>query len=448
MIRSGTSYSFSILGIPGTEGSVNRTAKNEREKALLTLNFLDMFSFLEDKLSINGDIGYLWWRDNIFWTSLDEDMGSSHGTINTSNSFSESESKLSIFYGNSVVDFSLLESINTQLLLGAKYSSIFTETYTSDFPHGDWPGSSAELISAMDINIKIPFGKLTINTTGGLSSKIIKSNTKGGYNDILKMEIPSQDTLEKPWALKGGFQLKYKDYYNLFFNAARYSNIPNLRERYGTNGAVLPNPNLKEEKGNTFECGFRFTKDIISTEVVGFIVKNKDKIVMIFDGNMTKPANLGASCTKGIESSLILNPISFVKLELRSTFQNPENLSLFNNYYKKKLPNEPFIALLGKIVIMSLPIAEINYWVDYRSYFYRDFGNTQRIPDDPSRWGMDFHNVLVKLNPVKNINVYFSIRNLSRITLRYEELTRSYESDYSWILYPVNEWCLTVESSF
>ncbi len=450
-LASGVAYSTSEGGIPATEGTTNRTAKHGQDLFILTSRLSQEKPSESASIVFTPEIGYVKWSDYTFWTSLDESMGTSHGGITSApNSYGESKSDLQIVHASCITDIFFTDKFGGQFTLQGKHSQIATTTHVCGFPHGDWPGNSQELSMAADVNASLQKGPLIFGTSAGGGMQAIRSYTKGGHNDVLEMTVAPSDTMEYPWSVHGGVQCRIEKMVNVFVNAARYSKIPGLRDKYGTNGAVIPNPDLTEETGITVEAGLRFLRERFFAEAVLFRTEIRNGIVMLSDGNMTKPVNLAASMTKGIEVSLWVQPFKFIRADLRLTLQNAENRSRLYSYYGKKLPNEPDLSGLGKITLGSFKGVEVGYWLDYKSFFFRDFGNTpgQRVPENKNDQGMLFHNAQILWKAASHLDFGVSIRNFNGNSFRYEEMARSAESGYSWVLYPANEWCFTAGYSF
>jgi outer membrane protein W len=73
--------------------------------------------------------------------------------------------------------------------------------------------------------------------------------------------------------------------------------------------------------------------------------------------------------------------------------------------------------------------------------YYRDDGNVLRVPANEKAAGTMFHNVNVSMKLAKNITTGFSISNLTTDNIRYETLiSGTQESNYSWTVFPQNEW--------
>ncbi len=442
---SGISYSSSELGIPGSEGSLNRTAKYSQD--ILTLNSkLGYNEQSKTVFSFTPEIGFLKWNSNTFWTSLDKSIGTFHGTIaSTPNSHGEAKSVLDVLNASTLLNFAMDSSLSADLFIETKLSQIATETRAAGFPHGDWPGNSQEASTALDMYFRKSIFKMIWNMSIGGRVAAVRSATRGGRNSVFEMEIHAADTVEFPWSLHAGIQCRPSEKTNIFVNSARYVKLPSLRQKYGSNGAVIPNPGLKSEHGTTHELGVRYYTNSFFAEASMFSTTVSNSIVMLSDGSMTKPVNLAGSHSYGLEWLISGNISTIIKTEIRGTLQQALNQARLYNYYGKQLPNEPELSLLGKVVIKPAHHIDFIYWLDYKSPFFRDFGNTIKVPDDEEAIGLFYHNVQLKWKISNRLDADFSIRNINGAAIQNKEMVTTSESGYSWILYPSNEWNVSLK---
>jgi hypothetical protein len=378
-------------------------------------------------------------------------MGTSHGAITSSpNSFGTLTSNLYTVHAACIVDLFFTDNYGGQVVVNGRHSDISATSRFSGFLHGDWPGNSQEVSFAGDLNGFLPVGPIHVGTTVGGSVKAIRSATRGGHNNIFKKTIEPSDTIGYPWSVHGGFQCRRENLFNLFVNAARFSNVPGLREKYGTKGVVIPNPDLREETGIAVEGGIRILREHFFAEAVVFRTENRNGIVMLSDGKMIQPVNLAAGVTTGLEATLWAQLQEFISTDVRITLQNAENRSHFNNYYGKKLPNEPDLSVIAGCSFGWAEGIELHYGLDYKSFFFRDFSNEtgHRVPEDEGTPGLLFHNARISCKTFAHLEFGVSIRNFNQNSFRYEEMPRSAEGGYSWVLYPANEWCFTASYLF
>lgn len=448
-LSSGIAYSTSDAGIPAAEGSVNRTAKHSRELFDFTARLSDDNNEGKSVITFTPALGYLRWSSNTFWTSQDESMGPDMGDISMmKDAWIDIRSVLQIYHISCITDLFFSENLGAQITLQGKHSDIGTETHSSGYPVSDWPGNSQEASLSADVNYQIPAGKSCLGATAGGAIRGIRSATKGGTNQMLRIKVLPSATIEYPWSVHAGAQWRVGNSFNLFFNTARYAIVPGLREKYGMNGALLPSPDLKAETGIALEGGARLMAGETRLEAVVFRTETRNGTMMVSDGRMSKAKNYASGLVTGLETSLQARFFRFLGTELRATLQKAENRSKAYEYYGKRLPNEPDLSIIAGISLGPFKGIEPEYWLDFKSPFFRDPGNVYRVPDDDGMPGMVFHNARITWKAGSRFGFGFSIRNFNGISLRSEEMIMSNENGYSWILYPSNEWCVTAEYSF
>ena len=174
-------------------------------------------------------------------------------------------------------------------------------------------------------------------------------------------------------------------------------------------------------------------------EAVVFRTETRNGTMMVSDGRMSKAKNYASGLVTGLETSLQARFFRFLGTELRATLQKAENRSKAYEYYGKRLPNEPDLSIIAGISLGPFKGIEPEYWLDFKSPFFRDPGNVYRVPDDDGMPGMVFHNARITWKAGSRFGFGFSIRNFNGISLRSEEMIMSNENGYSWILYPSNE---------
>ncbi|MDG5816028.1 TonB-dependent receptor [Chitinispirillales bacterium ANBcel5] len=443
---TGISYSTSESGIPAEEGAVNRTANHGRENITLNAVLKSDETHRTSTFLFTPEAGYIRWSSRTFWTSLDESMGTSHGGITSvRNGQGLSETDLHVINLSCVSDIVFTDNFAAQISLHGKHSQILTNTEVTSFPRGDWPGSSQEATLAKNLNLTIPIGKREFGVSTGGSLKGLRSSTDGGYNRAFEMTIQPSVTVDYPWSLSTGLHFRPFHSSVIYFNAARFSHVPSLREKFGSNGAVLPNPDLKEETGLSFEAGGRYLGERFFFESVFFRNEIKNGIVLLNDGNMTKPVNMGRVLSSGIEVSSWYKPLDLLKAEVKATIQNVENRTRLYNYYGNMVPNEPNFSGIAKLTLKPVEKLKIQYWSDYKSFFFRDYANIKRVPDKTAgQSGIIFHNAAIFWKPATQFEINMSIINFNRKYLRYEDMLQTTESGYSWTLFPANEWNFTI----
>ncbi|NLD91850.1 MAG: TonB-dependent receptor [Fibrobacter sp.] len=443
VLQLSASITSSATGIPGTEGSVNKTAKAKESIALFTLSSLDHRIDSLKKVSFTKKIGYGYTGNSVFYTSLDSSMGAAHGNmVMFHDSYCRLGSDLHNINMSIQSKIRILPGLTSDITASANYSKILTNTETNSIITGnDWPGSSQEVSLAGDADWNFQSGVFHPGAHISLAGKLSRSETDGGNNTVLSEVVKRSDEIDYPWSMAGGIYCGIAEYGRIFINGAKYMAVPSLRERYGFNGAVIPNPDLQNEDGNVFEAGLRFKKLRLKLESIFFMQSIKNGIVFHNDGKMSKPVNIGRTLTKGVELSSIYYPWQFLKLDISGTWQQARNVSTDYNQYGRLLPNEPDFTISGGTELSIHKRFTLNYSLEFKTVYYRDDGNVLRVPANEKEVGSLFHNVNMSIKVAKNITTGFSISNLTTDVIRYETLiSGTQESNYSWTVFPQNEW--------
>ncbi len=449
LLNTSVALSTSSQGIPADEGRVNRTAKYDK-------NMIDITSKYEkDGLLVIPQVGLLYKEENNFWTNLDQSMGVSLGSLtNSDSSYGKTDFVLRTAYVALRSKLLSTERVGVNTFLNFQHSDVESRTYAMGNIYGDWPGATQKINFATDVNYSIPIKSFKLGAVIGASTTVLRDKTQGGKSEISLITVPARDTIDVSWAVNGGVNARYKKLSTFFFNAGRYSRLPSLRERYGTKGRVKPNPNLKEETGIQIEIGHKLSDNGFFVETVFFYTEKNDGIFFLSDGNMSMPVNVGGARNYGLEWTFSGSVLKRVNTAIKGVWQKTQNRSHVNNWYLNKMPNEPELSLLGEIVFCPFYGAKIKYWADFKSPFYRDFGNTegQLVPEQSQNNkiinGLLFHNIMAEWRMLKYLKCRVSARNISNISMRYEEVTQTIEGGYSWVLYPSNEWNVFLVYSF
>jgi outer membrane cobalamin receptor len=442
----------SSTGIHGDEGSDNKTALEEQGLLLLALRLNRDVASDVRRFVLTPRISYSLNKSKVFWTSLDESMGTSHGSISTiPNAYGKLESNLNIVSMSTTADWYITKNIGAVIHVAAKQSVITANEESSHLPVGsDYPANSQELGIAADLHFTGPI-LLTLSPEAVVAASInaVRNETEGGENFLLARKITHEDTLLYPWSVRGGLGCGISEYLRVFSNIARYTSIPSIRERYGYNGAFEPNENLQNENGLSVEAGVRFKKRISRIESVCFYQSTKNGIKLESDGAMTRPVNIEKTRTYGVEFNGMINPIQPLMLTLSGTWQKARNLSHRYSEYGLSLPNEPDLSLQAGCQLTIRNVVILEYEVGYKTVFYRDRGNTWQIPENSKWYGTFNHSTKAEITINKKIKAGVSVSNVSGNVFTLKTLiSGADESGYSWTTYPQNEWNIYVRMVF
>jgi outer membrane cobalamin receptor len=446
------SITSSSTGIPGNKGAENKTAMSKQGLMMLSLRLSGDAASDVKRIVLTPQISYTLSNDNVFWTSLDESMGTSHGSLTTvPNAYGRLESDLSIVNLSTSADWYITKNIGAVMHVAAKQSVITTNEESSHLPIGsDFPANSQELGIAADAHFALPvISVLAPEAVVTASVSAVRNETDGGQNYLLAKSVRHEDTLQYPWSLRGGLTCGVGECIRLFSNIARYTSIPSIRERYGFNGAFEPNENLRSENGLSAEAGVRFKKKLLRVESVYFYQSTKNGIKLESNGVMTRPVNIEKTRTYGIECSGYVNPFKPVILSLSGTWQHARNLSHRYSEYGLSLPDEPDLSLQADCQLTIKGIVLLEYGVGYKTTYYRDVANTWKVPDHGNENGTFNHSAKIEINITKKIKTGISVSNFSGNVFTNESLVSGAdENGYSWTSYPQNEWNIFLRMVF
>ncbi len=432
--------------IPGMEGKTNKTAFHS-EKGFSIQTRLNDQAAGRRVLSLEPAIAYMYQNGLRFSSSLDSGFGASHATQNVPNTYTEL----------GVVDQSLSIPLTLYITPGGLFeieptvrldlADINPTVNTTGNMHGNWHSREAALSAATDVIIAAgAFGARI-----GASAKGVYSATEGGLDGASRRTVPAGDTLTSIWSAMGGLSLHLiNDRMLLYTNAGRYSNQPSLRERYGARGAHNPNPHLQSETGLSAELGAKLRWPKLYAEVCGYWIHPKNKILTVFDGRQTKSINCADARVFGVETWLLWSPFEFLRFESGVTLQRTENLTRYNNWYGRRLPNEPAIDMRETLAIGPFKGLSFQYSADLKSEYYRDPGNTKayRVPgDEDDSWEV-LHDFLLEWKAPRHLTLTLSATNVTNDLLTRFETVHDMEAEYSWTLYPVNRWCAALAYTF
>ena len=442
-IASGFCYSNGTYHIPAFEGRTNETARYCEEKILATVGLTNDDN--NDGPRLLPRFAYFRNDGITEWTDRDSGFGSSHGGV--------------IRYGRSgILDQSIHFDLEWPLTLGEHFEidALLFSRASDDKPrydrdgslHGDWRSQNARGGAAADVRAR--FGRLSITAGASLCGEY--DRTDGGIDGVSNHVVEPADTITSLWAGALGASTSALPGMILYVNCGRYCDEPSLRERFGAKGAVMANPELQPETGYTMESGVKKDFGRCYVECCGFFVRAVNTIIFDRDGYQVRPINNSGSRIFGLELSADAQASSFLRLRCAATWQHTENLQ--HLYRGNMLPDEPDLSVNGDIIVTPLPNVSFSWQPQFKSFYYHDRANSPqfRVPvlnnaiAGNGSWGFLFHNFRAAWRAFGQFELSGSARN---VTFRRAGSPGSQiESGYSWILYPVNEWCVNMTYSF
>ena len=117
-----------------------------------------------------------------------------------------------------------------------------------------------------------------------------------------------------PWSVKGGFNYKFNENHNAFFNAGYFTRAPFFNSVFASNTAA-PEENVPYEKIMTFELGYGFSTEQINVALNGYYTKWMDKSLRRRIGQ--EYANLTGldAVHMGVELEATYKPVRSVELK-------------------------------------------------------------------------------------------------------------------------------------
>jgi len=442
--------SYARAAQPAPEGKTNVTALYEEKKLTASTRF-EPHEPLANLQLIPG-AGISWCRGRRFVSSIDESAGASHATLTAPDSYREIETTEKSIILPLLLQWTPLNRVAVEARIAADAADIAPLQVHGDASHGNWHSREATLDAATDATGT--FGRASARFSIG--GKAIASGTDGGMDAFSQRTIQAMDTMTNIWSAGGGVSMQlYNDALLVFANGGRYSNQPTLQQRYGARGAYNPNPDLHPEYGYKGEFGAKYAGSCVYLELCGFYSRIREKILTVFDGRQMAAVNCSGARMYGIETAVKWHVKRIVEGESAVTLQQTQNLTHEYNWYGRRLPNEPDLTITETFAVRPFESLLLQYGIDLKSFYYRTPANNRwsdRVPKINSDGSADFfeihHNALLKWKAAKRCSLMLSAVNCTGKLLTQGELAAVGEGDYSWILYPANQFYLTAEYAF
>jgi hypothetical protein len=442
LLKSGVSAAFDDYHIPAPEGKENRTARYTEKRAHVSL-FLDEED-KEDVLDVLPRIGYVYADGLTLWTGQDQGMGSTHGGVSQYGEVGIVEQALS---GSCLLRWTPHGSVEFRPCVSARATDANPVADRDGTVHADWHGREVQGDGSVEVTGTLgPFGALC-----GASIRGVYSETEGGLEAMSNEEVPPSDTITVVWAVNGGLSWRPVPQVLFFGNGGRYSNEPSLRERYGSRGALMANPDLEPETGITVESGVKLDLNNAYLECTGFFVESKNTILLIRDGYQAKPANCNGAAVKGVELKAAGKVTGYAQLEINATYQQTENNDI--RYRGKRLPDEPELTVVPGFELFPVKNVSLKYHAAFRSFYFHDAANTDqfRVPaiveKGKEKYGTLFHDIQLVWEITGSLKCAVSGTDLTS-TVFPSRAAPLIEGGYSWIVYPSNQWSVSMAYSF
>jgi outer membrane cobalamin receptor len=183
---------------------------------------------------------------------------------------------------------------------------------------------------------------------------------------------------------------------NAFFALAHYFREPSVFELFSTSFGIVPNPNLKAEKGEQAELGVKYNAKKTRASATLFANRIRDRIIYHTSGSFSKPLNAEKGEVYGIETEISAELLKWLKINSNATFQNPG-----------KLPNEPKEQYYSSILFLLPYSFEMSLEGEAHSVIYRDKAQRKEIPENA------FYHAGLSYKPTSKTKISFNARNLN-----------------------------------
>ena len=118
---------------------------------------------------------------------------------------------------------------------------------------------------------------------------------------------------------------KVDDENAVYASVGKSFRMPNFRNLYYSSGMIVPNPDLKPEKGINYEVGYKFEADGAKLNIAAFRTEVKDQIVSFSLGNnQSKPDNVSEFKNTGVEINYNRDLNKHFSYNLGAIFSNPQ----------------------------------------------------------------------------------------------------------------------------
>ncbi|MBE2253682.1 MAG: TonB-dependent receptor, partial [Myxococcus sp.] len=143
--------------------------------------------------------------------------------------------------------------------------------------------------------------------------------------------------------LPAGFELRA--------SGGQASRPPGFQELYVMQGTLLPNPDLRPERGLLADVSAAWRHQKASAQVTGFYGLYENLIAYeYYPPALARPYNFAAAQTAGVELEASLTPASWLEAQASYTFLSTQNLKDDPRYYLKALPYRPRHRVTGRVV--------------------------------------------------------------------------------------------------
>ena len=196
-----------------------------------------------------------------------------------------------------------------------------------------------------------------------------------------------------PWSVKGGFNYKFNENHNAYFNAGYFTRAPYFNNAF-LNHSIVKNDGAKYEKIMTFELGYGFSNEYLNVALNGYYTKWMDKALVKRIQDETANITGLDAIHMGVELEATYKPVRY--FELKGMFSYGDwkwaddvNFTLYNdrheslgefNAYLKDVHVGNSAQMTGSLSASWKPFKGFKLHVDYTyaGKNYADFDPSYR----------------------------------------------------------------------
>ena len=186
------------------------------------------------------------------------------------------------------------------------------------------------------------------------------------------------------------------------------SRPPSFLELYVRQGTMLPNPQLKPERGLSADVTVSLDRGFVTAQATGFYGLYEDLISYeYYPPSLAKPFNFQAASVAGLELEAGARPWTWLDASAAYTFLSTQNLKDDPRYYLKALPFRPAHRLQVRVVA-GVPLLSFRGELLFQSSHFMNRTETLSVP------ARALLNLAMSSTPFKGValTVSFEVKNV------------------------------------
>jgi vitamin B12 transporter len=213
---------------------------------------------------------------------------------------------------------------------------------------------------------------------------------------------------------------KLTDEIKLSGNASRVWNAPTFSQLYDDSYGSA-NPNLKPEKGWSYDLGVEYSVNKFTGMVTGFYIDSEDLIISDPNDNY-RGHNVGKARQYGYEVGLKYDMCKEVSHKINYTYTRAEDLETYQNLIYRPVHNLNYAITVKPMKALKISadvsyVTSTMYQVKHPGYSYEDYytGDTVNVPAEPDLYLDDYCivNARVDYQIMKYVSLWVKGNNLT-----------------------------------